>query len=280
MAIKPVSPLNLDRYEIKYLIPMAMVQPISEYVEQFCEMDYYSQISPDNFYVINSLYLDTLSKYVLRKQQNVEHAFSCFRIRSYGANPKLPFYVESKQKIGEFCKKRRGKITFENIEDLFTKPNDIPGFDPYADKNVASFLEKHTTLGLEPKILTQYRRKAYLSTCDDYARITFDRDLRFMEETTYNVVPDESRMSHYDQPDAFAWYGSGANVVLELKAERKIPIWMVELVRRFDLTRGNFSKYKNSMIEMQALNNPMFAFDYLNRNDHRAVSPFPIPRRA
>jgi len=280
MAIKPVSPLNLDRYEIKYLIPMSMVQPISDYVEQFCEMDYYSQISPDHFYVINSLYLDTLSKYVLRKQQNVEHAFSCFRIRSYGANPKLPFYVESKQKIGEFCKKRRGKITIENIEDLFTKPNEIPGFDPYADKNVASFLEKHTTLGLEPKILTQYRRKAYLSTCDDYARVTFDRDLRFMEETTYNVIPDESRMSHYDQPDAFDWHGSGANVVLELKAERKIPIWMVELVRRFDLTRGNFSKYKNSMIEMQALSNPMFAFDYLNRNDHRAVKPLAFSRHA
>jgi hypothetical protein len=269
MAIKPVSPLNLDRYEIKYLIPMAMVKPISEYVEQFCEMDYYSQISHDNFYVINSLYLDTVSKFVLRKQQNQEHAFSCFRIRSYGPSPKPPYYVESKQKIGDFCKKRRGKIPFENIEDLFTKPDEIPGFDPYADKNVACFLEKHTTLGLEPKILTQYRRKAYLSTCDDYARVTFDRDLRFMEEFTYNVKPDESRMSHYDQPDAFDWHGSGANVVLELKAERKIPIWMIELVRRFDLTRGNFSKYKNSMLEMQALNNPMFAFDYLNRNDHQ-----------
>jgi hypothetical protein len=276
MAIKPVSPLNLDRYEIKYLIPMSMVQPISEYVEQFCEMDYYSQISPDNFYVINSLYLDTVSKYVLRKQQNVEHAFSCFRIRSYGADPKPPFYVESKQKIREFCKKRRGKIPFENIEDLFTRPHDIPGFDPYADKNVACFLEKHTTLGLEPKILTQYRRKAYLSTCDDYARVTFDRDLRFMEETTYNVIPDESRMSHYDQPDAFDWHGSGRNVILELKAERKIPIWMIQLVRHFELTRANFSKYQNSMLELQADVNPMFTFDWLNRNDHLQVSPRPL----
>ena len=102
MVVTPVSPLNLDRYEIKYVIPMSLVKPISEYVEQFCEMDYYSQISPDNFYVINSLYLDTLSKWVLRKQQNEEYAYSCFRIRSYGYDPKPPYYLESKQKIRAF----------------------------------------------------------------------------------------------------------------------------------------------------------------------------------
>lgn len=280
MAIKPISPLNLDRYEIKYLIPMDLVKPISEYVEQFCQMDYYSQISTDHFYVINSLYLDNLSNYVLRKQQNAEHAFSCFRIRSYGADPKPPYYLESKQKIGDFCKKRRGKIPFENLEQFIADPTSIPGFDPSSDTNVCGFLEKHTTLGLEPKILTQYRRKAYLSNVDNYARVTFDRDLRFMEETRYNVKPVESLMNHYDQPEVFDWYGSGANVVLEMKSERKIPIWMVELVRRFNLNRDNFSKYRNSMMGMQTYQRPALPFDLLNRTEHMRLNTLKKKLRA
>ncbi len=261
MAIQAISPLNLDRYELKYVIPFSMVEPISRYVEQYCELDYYSQISPDKFYVINSLYLDTPSLLMGRRQQDAENDYSSFRIRSYGVNPKPPYYVESKQKIRDFCKKRRGKIPLENVEDLFLRPRELGDFDPYADRNVASFLEKVDTFGLEPKILTQYRRKAYLSIHDDYARVTFDRDLRYMEETRYNVHPDESRMSHYDQPEYFDWANSGRNVILELKSERKIPLWMIQIVRTFELTMHSFSKYRSSTRELIGAELPFLAFD-------------------
>jgi hypothetical protein len=270
MSVKPVSPLNLDRYELKYVIPFSMVEPISRYVEQYCEMDYYSQVSHDGFYVINSLYLDTSNLLIFRRQQDIEFDYSCFRIRSYGNDPRPPYFLESKQKVRDFCKKRRGKIPIENLSDLFHRPSEIKGFDPYADKNVAGFLEKSETFGLEPKVLTQYRRKAYLSTCDDYARVTFDRDMRYMEETSYNVIPDESLMSHYDHAETFEY--SGTNVVLELKCERKIPIWMIQLVRGFELNRHSYSKYHSSMIEMHGAQNRVYAFDWLNGRDHSGLS--------
>lgn len=268
MTAKAISPLNLDRYELKYRIPVSLIEPITEYANQYCEMDYYSQISPGGFYIINSLYLDSINHYMMRRPQGAEFDYSSFRIRSYGLEPKPPFFLESKQKSKDFCKKRRSKVTIENLSDLFHNPSSITAFDPYADKNMRDFLEKVETFGLEPMILTQYRRRAWLSRHDDYARITIDRDLRYMEERNYNVIPDESRMSHYDHQDTFEDLSTSRYAILELKCERKIPLWMVEIVRMFETTWDPFSKFQTGMMELygrgNSWGNEHFAFDRMS----------------
>lgn len=261
MSIKAVSPLNLDRYELKYRIPIHLIDPITDYVNQYCEMDYYSQISPGGFYVINSLYLDSFNLFMMRRPLGPELAYSSFRIRSYGLEPKPPYYLESKQKIGDFCKKRRSKVPFENIADLFHNPSSLKNFDPYADKNMRDYLEKAETFGLEPQILTQYRRRAWLSRHDEYARVTIDRDLRYMEEHSYNVIPDESRMTHYDHNETFEELSGARYAILELKCERKIPQWMVEIVKMFETTWDPFSKFQTGMFECYGRRTEIMARD-------------------
>lgn len=246
MAVGPVSPLVLERYELKYLIPFSMVEPISRYVEAFCDMDYYSQISPDHFYTINSLYFETPNYHFIRAKENLTGKMS-LRVRSYGDKPKAPYYFETKEKTAEFSKKRRGRVPFENWGDLFLNPENIKDFDPTQDPHLMHFMGLVSTYGASPMILTQYRRKAYLSTVDDYARITFDRSLRYRMETGYDVIPREAEMLNYDHPDTFGM--PGVNVILELKCERKIPVWMVDLIKRFDLVRRGFSKFEGSMRE-------------------------------
>lgn len=246
MPTKPVSPTVVDRYELKYLIPFSMVEPISRYVEMFCEMDYYSQISSDHFYTINSLYFETPNLYFLRAKENQTGRFS-LRVRSYGDQPKAPYYFETKEKIGDFRKKRRGRVPLENWSELFTDPSKSQSFDPTSDQHVQHFMHLVSTYGAAPKILTQYRRKAYLSTVDAYARITFDRSLRYREEERYTVQPSEETMTNYDHTRVFGF--PNVNVILELKCERKIPVWMVDMIRRFELVRCGFSKFEGSMRE-------------------------------
>lgn len=60
--------------------------------------------------------------------------------------------------------------------------------------------------------------------------------MRYREEPGYNVQPTEESMLNYDHPASFG--APGANVVLEWKCERKRLI--VDLIKRFDLTRGIF----------------------------------------
>lgn len=58
-------------------------------------------------------------------------------------------------------------------------------------------------------------------------------------------------MLNYDHAGTFDH--PGMNVVLELKCERKVPVWIVDLIRRFELTRGGFSKFEGSMLEYFSL---------------------------
>lgn len=234
---KAVSPLNLNRYELKYLIPSSMVEGISRFIETYCEIDYYSEISPDLFYTINSLYLDSPSLYLMRaKEMTTGYSFNV-RIRSYGDGKEPPYFFEVKHKVGEFVKKKRAVTHNKDWLSEVDRPS--------SDRNLEHFKFIKESYNLHPQILTQYRRKAYLSLVDDYARVTFDRDLRYMECEDWSLIPDESKMCHYDQPEFFGYRGD--NVVLELKCEKKIPLWMVDLIRTFELERKSFSKYGNSM---------------------------------
>jgi SPX domain protein involved in polyphosphate accumulation len=245
-AAEAVSPLLLNRYELKYVIPYSLVEPISKFIEPYCDMDFYSKIAPDGFYTINSLYLDTPTLYLLRlKLAGIPNRFS-LRVRSYGNEPKLPYYFECKQKVRGFTKKIRGRVEFENWQEILTDESLLNFISPESKANVADFVQRSATYNVSPVILTQYRRRAFLSSVDSYARVTFDRDLRYQDETEYNVTPNERMLRHYDDPECFGVPMN--NVVLELKCEQRIPRWMIDLIQRFELRHGTFSKYGYSMV--------------------------------
>lgn len=243
-----VSPLMFERYEIKYLIPYHLVDPISEYVKAYCDMDYYSEISPDSFYTINSLYLDSpvhtfyyQSDGVIAKRQNM-------RIRSYGDDPKPPYFFEIKEKTADFVKKSRAKVKTGDIKSILEgtyKPEDV---DPSSKKNLEKFLSYSQIYNVRPQVLTQYRRRAFLSNVEDYVRITFDVDLKCKEETEFNLWPNPREMYSYDSSLIFDdGVGNESFVILELKCESRVPLWFLDLIRVFQLERGSFSKYKNSL---------------------------------
>lgn len=136
-----------------------MVEPISRDVEMFCEMDCYSQMSHDHFYMINSFYFGTPNFHFMRAKENQTSRFS-LRVRSYGETPKAPYFFETKQKIEEFSKKKRGYVPIENWSELFTDPGKPQNFTP--NQHVHSLLALANIYNAKPTILTQYRRKAYL----------------------------------------------------------------------------------------------------------------------
>jgi len=250
MSVSAVSPLLLQRYELKYCIPVAMVDEISAYIEGFCDLDYFSQISPKNSYTINSLYFDTPNhEFLVRKANGAEVGYS-LRVRSYGDDPKPPYYVEIKVKMNDFSNKMRAKLHGEDWAHVIQNGIIPPGLDPVSTGYLKQFMYLIDSNNASPKILTQYKRKAYLSKIDNYARVTFDRDLRFMYCEDFRVSPEESKMIPYDLEDIY--HHPEENVVLELKCEKRIPMWMVELIKKFNLTRVGFSKYGSAIMETKS----------------------------
>lgn len=245
-----VSPLLLQRYELKYHIPAALVEPISKFIEGHCVLDYFSEISPQNSYVINSLYFDSPTFLFLRmKEAGIEPSYS-MRVRSYGSHPKPPYFTEIKIKNNDFSNKVRAKLNSEEWAELIQEGRVPEDLDPTSAGYFQQFVNNFMTYNLEPKVLTQYRRKAYLSQIDNYARVTFDRDLRYQIEDSWNVHPDEARMCHYDHEELFDHPED--SVVLELKAEKKIPVWMIDLIKTFELRRTTFSKFGNAIRELHS----------------------------
>lgn len=242
------SPLFFERYELKYLIPEEMIEPISQYAETYCVLDPYSDRSPDKFYGVNNLYLDTPNFLFLeRRKAGMDDRFN-LRIRSYGDNPVPPFFFEVKFKSRGFIKKKRAKVFGDNWADEL---NGI--IDPEFEGEGINTDYKNTFLRLvqaynaEPKVFTQYKRKAYLSVYDDYARVTFDRKLRYTRREHYDLAPVEEKMSAYDFETN---YREGANIILELKCTSRMPMWMVDLISYFNLERTSFSKYMTGVNEV------------------------------
>lgn len=251
---KTIPPV-LERYELKYMIPSCMVEPISDFAAIYCSPDNYSLNSTDGFYRVNSLYLDSPDWFFLRMRlEGMDNRIN-MRVRSYGDDPDVPYFLEIKQKTGGVVRKYRAEVRDRNWFRAYTEPGFYPyqvGTDGKEDASRKLFERMVFTYNAAPVILTQYARKAWISEVDDYARITFDRELKFRPETEYRPVPEKDRMIPSDHTLAF---DPGCDVILELKCyTTMVPIWMLDMIRYFDLQRRSFSKYQTGVSEMMGFN--------------------------
>lgn len=255
-------PSSLERYELKYLIPYDMIDPISEFASVYCSLDNYSRKTESGYYRVNSLYLDSPGYLFLKlRMEGAQNRFN-MRVRSYGDDPALPYFLEIKQKTCGIIRKYRAKVTDKDWYKAYTEPGYKSQDDEsdVANNVIKSRFERLIyTYNAEPKVMTQYLRKAFISDVDNYARITFDKHLKYRPESQYLPVPGENKMTSSDHSLVF---NPGTTVIMELKCyTSQVPLWMVDLIRYFNLERQSFSKY---MIGASELMN-MYRYDTNSR---------------
>lgn len=244
-------PPRIERYELKYTIPYAYIEPISQFASVYCSLDKYSENTENHFYQVNNLYFDSPNYLFLKRR--IEHSPNRFnmRIRSYKDNPGTLYFMEIKHKIGDVIRKYRSM----GSDNMWFLPLINSGYEvrntcrnETERKNRQIFERLLETYNATPKILMQYMRKAWVSDVDDYARLTFDVDLRCMPEHRFNLTPLEDQMVSCDPEVVF---DPGCAVILELKCQTtKVPLWMLDLVKYFNLQRRSFSKYMTGIFEI------------------------------
>jgi len=251
MSKKSKLPLTIDRHELKYTIPVSYIEPISQFVLAYCDLDYYSEITPDNFYLVNSLYFDTRGMEFLKQRLWGKDGRFNMRARYYGDNAEPPYFLEVKQKRGTTGRKFRCTIEKEDWPRILRDPS----YDISSEKisknnnNKSLFLQLATNYAIEPKIFTQYRRKAFISTVDEYARVTMDICMKYRLQDDYNLIPDV-HLINYDHENIYANNSvNEASVILELKCHiGRVPMWMIDLISYFELKQQEFSKYMQSSL--------------------------------
>ncbi len=247
MSTAPIAnrEARLVRRELKFTVPLTLVPSIVDYLDIYCEQDPFSKVVEGGFYRVNSLYLDSKNFRLLQNKKNKAPRRFNLRVRCYGDGKLPPYFFEMKCKSNDFVDKLRSQTTDPDWAKMFTYNRSLEDFKVKNNGNFMTFMNQACFLNAEPKILTQYERLAYFSTVDDYARVTFDKNLRYQCTDQFSVTPDDRQMINYDVSSIFDSHEP--SVVLELKSGGDLPHWMKSLIQIFNLRQRSFSKYERSL---------------------------------
>lgn len=258
MSIFQTLPPVLERYELKYTVPWCYVEPISEFISAYCELDKHAKKAKHNnyFYKISSLYFDTPNYEFLRQRISGKTNRFNMRVRTYGDGNHPPYFLEIKYRPGitGIIRKYRATVLAHEWPGILVDPGyrvaETEGTKEKAVKEL--FLRLAISYAIEPKIIVKYQRRAFFSTVDEYARVTMDANMQYKLQADFDTS-SLFDMTNYDNETIYATNDhSQANVVLELKCEANtVPYWMLELIKRFELKQQGFSKYCNSSLIAQ-----------------------------
>jgi len=230
----------IERYEHKFLVAERLVPAIRSFARSTSTLDRYARA--DGAYSIRSLYFDTPSLGLYAANGREQGYRFKVRARMYPDAPAGPCFLEVKRRCLDVIVKTRAPVPCDRWREAI----DCDGatLDALTERSrtaVLSFASKVHSHHLEPVLLVQYEREAYVSEIDSYARLTLDREIRVQPMTALDFEADPRRWRLVDH--AAQTRSTGSVAVLELKFERRPPAWMDTMVQRLELVRLSFSKY-------------------------------------
>lgn len=220
---------NFERVEKKYLLTYAQYQEFLNRISPYIEEDTYSR------YTICNLYFDTDSYELIRESINKPPYKEKLRLRSYGVvNKKGLVYLELKKKYDSIVYKRRISCTLQEVMDFIECGKKIKENDQIFDE-ISYFMKFYQP---EPKVFLAYDRNAYKGKCNPDLRITFDANIR---SRTYDLSLDKG--------DDGTPYFTDNHVLMEIKVNQALPLWLTAILSHMMIYPTSFSKYGNIYIK-------------------------------
>ena len=237
----PDDKMQLQRWELKYVIPEELALAVREFVRSYLELDEYGAKRPDLSYTIHNLYLDSDDLAIYWGTINGDKNRYKLRLRFYEDNPHAPVFFEIKRRMNDAIMKQRCGIKRPAVEAVLAgqlpSPSELVPGDPRQLVAIQRFVELMTLNRASPVAHVRYDREAWISVVDNSVRVTMDRHVMISPEfvTRFSEQLD-------DPTEVF-----GRLVVLELKFTGRFPDWFKEMVRIFNLRQGSASKYADGI---------------------------------
>ena len=223
------------RHEFKYVLPGHLRNPLTRDLCAFVEPD--SHADEDGYYLVRSLYLDS-------------HDWRCFhdktaglplrhklRVRGYVMDRSVtgPINFEVKQRrVGRLRKMVAavGLDEYRSLQPALHAPRLLQDWWIDGRSNLATFFQLKHAGAMKPVLNVQFRRQAFAGRSDRNCRITIDdrltaRRARDLLDTMAGAPCLLGRR----------------NAVLEIKVGNTIPLWLLQLVRKYHLQATSVSKY-------------------------------------
>ncbi|MBR6708918.1 MAG: polyphosphate polymerase domain-containing protein [Clostridia bacterium] len=228
------------RYEIKYILTPDQKAAVLAAMAPYMQLDRYGETT------IRNLYFDTDDYRLIRRSIEKPVYKEKLRIRSYRRiEPDEGAFVEIKKKFKKVVYKRRLVMPERDaLAWLAGAQVDIPpDASPQIAEEIAYFRDYYATL--HPVLFLSYRREAYTPRagvdigCVGDFRVTFDREI--LARTDHLSLGAEPGGTLLLDP---------ALSLMEIKTAGGLPLWMVELLTREQISKISFSKYGTAYATM------------------------------
>jgi hypothetical protein len=233
--------MQLQRRELKYVIPEETALAVREYVRPYLEIDEYGAGRPNLSYTIHNLYLDSDDLAIYWGTINGDKNRYKLRLRFYEDNPKAPIFFEIKRRMNDAIMKQRGGVKRQAVEAVLAGqhpgPEDMVSGDGRQLVAIQRFVQLMMRDQAAPTAHVTYEREAWISPSDNSVRVTLDRNVFIAPDFTTRFT------AHMEEP----YCVFGKLVILELKFTGRFPDWFKDLVRVFGLRQGSASKYADGI---------------------------------
>ena len=226
-----------QRREIKYLIRESTALAVRSFVSCYLDPDEFAVGKPGNAYSVHSLYIDSNRLYTYWATTSGDRNRFKLRIRYYDDHPDSPVFCEIKRRINEGIVKQRARVRRDAIGPLLVgespRREHLHSWKPQYWADLLDFWELVERLQAAPRLHNAYQREAYVSPGKASVRLTMDRAVRVEPEFGAELLAGmEKPVQIFNE-----------FVILELKFTERMPAWMIEMVRGFDLKSTGAAKY-------------------------------------
>ncbi len=210
------------RRETKYLITKEQMARVLQKMGDRIVPDEYGRSTVCN------LYYDTPDHLLIRRSIEKPVYKEKLRLRSYGV-PKAggKIFAEIKKKHKKIVYKRR--ITLPAEEEANAAAGNIPD-DSQIGREIRYFFKRYSPL--KPMVYLSYEREAFYGVSDRGFRVTFDDNILARTE---NLCLSEGSYGVPLLPEGM--------ILMEVKCEGALPLWMAKLLSEEKMYKTSFSKY-------------------------------------
>lgn len=218
---------KFERYEFKYVLPSWVMNEIESEIMNFMEYDKFVKNKNNHSYFVRSIYFENQQNDNFYEKIDGIKYRTKYRIRTYSKIFNKNIFLEKKSKDNDRVFKKRIKVSKSNFYKIMDNKIQNIELKNLNEKNFYSdFIFKITKKEEFPKIIIDYNRKPLVSDYDSYFRISIDYNLIARSKNLkqmINCLPDYK--------------------IMEVKFFRRIPLWFLRIIQKYNLKRVSISKF-------------------------------------